>query len=191
LGAGLDNLSSFARAKATKEGIVPTAELIQPRSYNYLDRIWKQGVEVDITDEIAAELEDNPRFRLRGFGAARDAKVTSGKPKGHNELYAAIRGAADSLDPDNEAHYTVTGKPECQALAEILGYPVTATERDQATGVVRKAVVKEAGVKEPRFKIKKVRLTPPAPGPAVEAKERAAAPAPATDPTTLNAIEVN
>ena len=78
--------------------------------------------------------------------------------------------------------------------AEILGYPVTATERDQAIGVVRKAATVEAEPKEPRIKIKKVRLTPPP----AEAKSEtvshlpAEAPAaPATDPTTLNAIEVN
>ena len=174
---------------------MPTAELIKPKSYNHLGRIWKQGEVVEITEELAADLEDNPRFRIRGFGAAREARVASGKPKGRDELYEAIRDAADRLDPDNEAHYTVTGKPECQALSEILGYPVTATERDQAIGVVRKAAdVDEVEPKEPRIKIKKVRLTPPP----AEAKSEtvshlpAEAPAvPATDPTTLNAIEVN
>ena len=79
-----------------------------------------------------------------------------------------------------------------RALSEILGYPVTATERDHAIGVVRKAATVEAAEpKEPRIKIKKVRLTPPAPEPLVEAKEPAAPAVPATDPTTLNAIEVN
>ena len=96
---------------------MPTAELIKPKSYNHLGRIWKQGEVVEITEELAAELEDNPRFRIRGFGAAREARVTSGKPKGRDELHEAIRDAADRLDPDNEAHYTVTGKPECQALS--------------------------------------------------------------------------
>ena len=57
---------------------MPTAELIKPKSYNHLGRIWKQGEVVDITDELAADLEDNPRFRIRGFGAAREARVTSG-----------------------------------------------------------------------------------------------------------------
>ena len=173
---------------------MPTAELIKPKSYNHLGRIWKQGEVVEITEELAADLEDNPRFRIRGFGAAREARVTSGKPKGRDELHQAIRDVADRLDPDNEAHYTVTGKPECQALSEILGYHVTATERDQAIGVVRKAATVEAEPNEPRIKIKKVRLTPPPAEPKSETVSHLPdeAPAvPATDPTTLNAIEVN
>jgi hypothetical protein len=169
---------------------VPTAELIKPKSYNHLGRIWKQGVEVEITEELAADLEDNPRFRIRGYGASREARVASGKPKGRDELHQAIRDAADRLDIDNEAHFTVTGKPECQALSEILGYPTSASERDQAIGVVRKATVEAAEPKQTRFKIKKGHLTPPAPEPLVEAKEPAPA-VPATDPTTLDAIEVN
>ena len=72
---------------------MPTAELIKPKSYNHLGRIWKQGEVVEITDELAAELEDNPRFRIRGFGAARGARATSGKPKGRDEL---IRRSATS-----------------------------------------------------------------------------------------------
>ena len=171
---------------------MPTAELIKPKSYNHLGRIWKQGEVVEITEELAADLEDNERFRIRGFGASREARVASGKPKGRDELYEAVRDATDRLDIDNEAHFTVTGKPECAALQEILGYPVSASERDQAIGVIaRKATVEAAEPKQPRFKIKKVHLTPPAPEPLVEAKEPAAPAVPATDPTTLNAIEVN
>jgi hypothetical protein len=173
---------------------VPTAELIKPKSYNHLGRIWKQGREVEITQELAAELEDNPRFRIRGFDAARCAPAEGGKPKGRDELHEAIRDAAGRLDVDNEVHFTVTGKPECHALSEILGYPVTATDRDQAIGVVRKATVEAAEPKQTRFKIKKGHLTPPPAEPKSETVSHlpAEAPAvPATDPTTLNAIEVN
>jgi hypothetical protein len=171
---------------------VPTAELIKPKSYNHLGRIWKQGVEVEITEELAADLEDNPRFRIRGYGASREARVASGKPKGRDELHQAIRDAADRLDIDNEAHFTVTAKPECQALSEILGYPTSASDRDQAIGVIARkaATIEAAEPKEPRIKIKKVRLAPPAREPFAE-MEQAAPAVPATDPTTLNAIQVN
>jgi hypothetical protein len=171
---------------------LPTAELIKPRSYNTAGRIWKQGEVVEVTDELARKLADNPRFRVRGSDDAPRQPVVSGKPKARDALHETIRDAADRLDPDNEAHYTVTGKPECQALSEILGYHVTATERDQAIGVIaRKATVEAVETKEPRFKIKKVRLKPPASEPLVEAKEPTAAAVPAADLTTLNAIEVN
>ena len=86
----------------------------------------------------------------------------------------------------------MTGKPECQALSEILGYQVTAAERDQAIGGPSASWCgRGAEVKEPRIKIKKVRLSPPAPEPLIKAKEPAAPAVPETDPTTLNAIEIN
>ena len=160
---------------------MPTAELIKPKSYNTAGRIWKQGEVVDITDEVAAELADNPRFAVRD-AVQPPVKIVKkqGKPTGE-ALSEAIRTAADQLDPDNESHFTVNGKPECHALEEALGYTVTAAERDAAYGL--KSYVK----------IKKVRLTPPAEAKSetvshLPAEEKAV---PATDPTTLNAIEVN
>jgi hypothetical protein len=159
---------------------LPTAELILPKSYNTLGRIWRQGEVVDVTDEVAAVLADNPRFAIRdAMQPAVKIIEKPGKPAGE-ALLAAIRTAADQLDADNESHFTVSGKPECHALDEVLGYTVTATERD-------------AAYLKSNFKIKKVRLTPPPAEPKSETVSHLpeAPAAPATDPTTLNAIEVN
>lgn len=43
-----------------------------------------------------------------------------------------IEEAFAYLEPDNEAHFTKSGKPDVKALEEILGRKVTAGERDQA-----------------------------------------------------------
>jgi hypothetical protein len=159
---------------------LPTAELIKPKSYNTLGHIWRQGEVVEVTDEVAAILADNPRFAVRD-AVQTSAKIVKkpGKPTAE-ALSAAIRTAADQLDPDNERHSTVNGKPECHALEEALGYAVTAAERDAAYGL------------KSSFKIKK-KLIPPAEVKSdtvshLPAEEKAV---PATDPTTLNAIEVN
>ena len=122
-------------------------------------------------------LAHNPRFAIRD-AVQPPVKIVKkpGKPTGE-ALSAAIRSAADQLDPDNESHFTVNGKPECHALEEALGYAVTAAERDAAHGL------------KSSFKIKKVKLTPPAEVPKPRSPRAPAVPA--TDPTTLNAIEVN
>ncbi len=63
------------------------------------------------------------------------------KPKG-TALADAILSAAAQLDPGNEDHVTGSGKPSVPALEKILGYEITAAERDDA---VRLADSRAAG----------------------------------------------
>lgn len=46
----------------------------------------------------------------------------------------AIIDAASQLDLDNEDHYTKAGLPDARALSGILGWTVTAAERNEAFG---------------------------------------------------------
>ncbi|MEY9560466.1 hypothetical protein [Sinorhizobium fredii] len=112
---------------------MPKVELLKPRSLNLLGRIWTRGVEEDVDFETARALVDNPRFKVRGLSvSATEADEETAKPKDKETLYAAIREAADQLDVDDESAFTSTGKPNQRALSEILGYTITAAERDAA-----------------------------------------------------------
>jgi len=160
---------------------VPTAELIKPKTYNTLGRIWKQGEQVEVTDEVAAELAANPRFLVHGPPAPVKIIKQLGKPAGQ-ALHEAIRAAADQLDVDNEEHFTVDGKPEVHTLEVALGYTLTAAERDAAYGL------KQA--KAP-IKIKKGTPAPAEPKSETVSHLTEAPETSASDPTTRNAIELN
>ncbi|WP_065204251.1 HI1506-related protein [Shewanella woodyi] len=46
------------------------------------------------------------------------------------DLGATFADAVAKLEPDNKAHFTGSGKPQCEALSELMGKPVSASERD-------------------------------------------------------------
>ena len=160
---------------------MPTAELIKPKSYNTLGRIWRQGEVVDVTDEVAAVLADNPRFAVRD-AVQPPVKIVKkpGKPTGE-ALSAAIRTAADQLDPDNESalhRERQAGMPCARGSAGLCGHRRRTGRRLWAEVV---------------FQDQEGKLTPPAEAKSetvshLPAEDKAV---PATDPTTLNAIEVN
>lgn len=60
------------------------------------------------------------------------------KPEG-DALVSAIAAAILSLDKDNPDHFSKRGRPQAPALQEVLGYPVTAKERDAAWRRVQSA----------------------------------------------------
>ena len=45
---------------------------------------------------------------------------------------AEIQGAIAKLDPQNSEHYTQQDQPRISAISAILGYEITAAERDAA-----------------------------------------------------------
>lgn len=53
-------------------------------------------------------------------------------PTDPEERLAAIRDAIAQLDPENPEHFTKDGKPQVAAIEAILGYNITAAERDAA-----------------------------------------------------------
>lgn len=49
-----------------------------------------------------------------------------------SERIEAIRGAIAQLDTDNEEHWNADGSPAVEAIEHVLGYDITAEERDEA-----------------------------------------------------------
>lgn len=49
-----------------------------------------------------------------------------------------IRAAADTLDPDKKSHFTDKGMPETEILSGLVGFKVTASERDKAMKAEKK-----------------------------------------------------
>lgn len=56
-----------------------------------------------------------------------------GKPPEHDvEKVSEVRAAIALLDPEDKNDYTDNGKPTVEAIVKVLGYDVTAAERDAA-----------------------------------------------------------
>lgn len=114
---------------------MPTVELIKPRRLSTHGFIFEKGVSRDdVPIDVALELAGSPRFKVTGLvgGHITRASDPAGRPKSSGELHAAIRSAADDLDVDDEDAFTASGKPHHLAISNILGYSVTAAERDAA-----------------------------------------------------------
>lgn len=54
------------------------------------------------------------------------------RPAGKRERLAAIRDTIAGLDPNDPAHFVKIGKPDANVLTELLGWRVTARDRDDA-----------------------------------------------------------
>jgi hypothetical protein len=112
----------------------PTVELLYPARLNLRGQhLFEQGVETPVSFELATELHDNPRFKVRGLNTreAIEHAARSGRPQGE-ALLEAIREAANSLDVDDDGNFDRNGKPDHRALSDLLGYPVSVEERDRA-----------------------------------------------------------
>lgn len=53
-------------------------------------------------------------------------------PTDPDERLAAIRDAISQLDPENPELYGKSGKPHVEAIEAILGWNISAAERDEA-----------------------------------------------------------
>ena len=60
------------------------------------------------------------------------AKGSSNTKEGSNAEQAAIIKAISKLNTEDKTQFNNDGKPNVKALEEILGKPITATERDEA-----------------------------------------------------------
>ncbi|QXN72629.1 hypothetical protein RCZAHN_20 [Rhodobacter phage RcZahn] len=74
------------------------------------------------------------------------------EPTDPAERQEAIIAAAAELDPDDESNYTQAGLPDARALSKVLGWTVTAEERNTAFGAKKEVDVPEGGEK-PKGKI--------------------------------------
>jgi hypothetical protein len=97
--------------------------------------------------KVSLDAKEAANLIARGLAASADAAPPPSppepdgpvKPVDADELQAAIIAAIGELDPENDEHATASGKPHTAALAEILGYKVTAAERDSAHEAVMAA----------------------------------------------------
>lgn len=84
---------------------------------------------------IPAPAEPEPPA-VPGGDASTEGAAPAGDEAAGNQTdgdrIAAIVDAMALLDRGNPAHFTNTGKPELRALADVLGWRPTATERDEA-----------------------------------------------------------
>ncbi|WP_113155975.1 hypothetical protein [Nitratireductor sp. OM-1] len=191
---------------------MPTAKLLEPARLNYLGRLWEKGVEEPIDNETAAILDENPRFKVRGFAGSTanfddDDVIT--RPTTKDALGEAIREVVDALDVDEETNFTASGAPHPFAVASALGYAVSAADIKAAMGkggtkdaTANDLVDGDKGKARSGVKIKRVPRTDAAKHVAQAAqKEKASAakapakqpeadPAGANDPTTEGAVEV-
>ncbi|MCL4743844.1 MAG: hypothetical protein KJZ83_00365 [Burkholderiaceae bacterium] len=172
---------------------MPTVKLLKPARLSTLGRIWERGVVVeDVDADTARKLDADPRFEVRGLGLEtipKGSENSNDRPSSKGALYAAIREASDKLDVDDESNFTATGKPQVQAIEKILGYGISAQERDEAlkTGASKGQVDtgEDKGGKKGGVVIKKVSSQKPAVPDGEDAKAEAGA-----DPTTSGAVEV-
>jgi hypothetical protein len=111
---------------------MPKVELLRPRSLNIRGFLFRQREpREDIPVDVALDLMEDERFKVTGLTAA-DLQVASDKPRKKAELNEAILDAIDELDVDDEDAFTASGKPHHLALSKILGFDITAEERDAA-----------------------------------------------------------
>jgi hypothetical protein len=106
----------------------------QPRKIDnvlHTGRVWQgAGDIIEVPDAEAAVYCGYPdQFALAESG---DSGEETNAPTDEGERIEAIRGAIDELDEDDEDAFTAAGKPQVSALQAVLGYDISAAERDQA-----------------------------------------------------------
>jgi len=93
-----------------------------------LDR--KDAAEL-VSAGAAEKVADKPAGKARRPAPAEPAAAPAADPS-----IADIAAAINGLDKDNPEHYTKGGKPVVAALEAMLGYEITAAQRDQAMELV-------------------------------------------------------
>lgn len=80
---------------------------------------------IDISDEAATA--------LIASGSALAAEPSRPqRPADVADLHAAIRTAIGSMDKDNKELFTAAGIAKVESIVSVLGYAISATERDAA-----------------------------------------------------------
>ncbi|NKF51367.1 hypothetical protein G3R49_12445 [Shewanella sp. WXL01] len=91
----------------------------------------------DITDAQLQTLKADPRLKVSTKEQQLPAReIDAGKalqnqtPLDDVVLGLTFAQAVAKLDPHNKDHFTSSGKPQCDALGELMQKPVSAAERD-------------------------------------------------------------
>lgn len=101
----------------------------------------------NITDAQLAQLKADPRLAVivEQSQASASGHASGAVDGGSNGNALSIAEAIMQLDPNNEAHFTKSGKPELKALSTILGRNVTGAERDDAWSAMQEATDAASG----------------------------------------------
>lgn len=101
----------------------------------------------NITDAQLAQLKADPRLAVivEQSQASASSHASGTVDGGSNGNALSIAEAIMQLDPNNEAHFTKSGKPELKALSTILGRNVTGSERDDAWIAMQEATDAASG----------------------------------------------
>lgn len=113
-------------------------------------RAWQTLEEVDeatarrLKEEQMLEVSETKPDDLEDDASAGDSATTSSatgsgagtssavKPTDEADVLADIKAAIDGLDLTDTSLFTGAGKPKTEVLSELLGWTVTAAERDKA-----------------------------------------------------------
>ena len=97
--------------------------------------VIEPGEDIDLDKDKRLNKKDVERIIKSGAGVMTDGK-TKTVNKQPTELSAGrlvkYMQAIDTLDADNKDDYTESGKPEVNALKQLVDGDVTAAERDEA-----------------------------------------------------------
>ena len=97
--------------------------------------VIEPGEAIDLDKDKRLSKKDVERIIKSGTGVMSDGK-TQTVNKQPTELSAGrlvkYMQAIDTLDPDNKDDFTESGKPEVNALKQLVEGDVTAAERDEA-----------------------------------------------------------
>lgn len=147
---------------------MPTAILKKPRRLNAHGRIWERGVAEPVSLEMAALLEDDERFQIKGFAAALRARAAgeddevidpnAPKPLSNEDILAAI----DLLDIDNDDSFLDNGLPNAVLVSEILEREISQEDIEKAMNSRARKAEQAARATQKQDAPARDRLTKPA-----------------------------
>lgn len=95
---------------------------------------YEIGAGIDLDDQQAAPLLAVSAIEP---AAAANAPPAVTAPEDASERLAAISTAIGQLDPANTDLWLKDGRPKADAIVAVLGWPVTAAERDAAWNLIQ------------------------------------------------------
>jgi hypothetical protein len=126
---------------------MPQVTLLKPRTFRLGQTEFVKGETVDVDLLTLARCREYPdRFEIRdGDVKQKDVQAaivtqrevvaptkSSEKPDDPEKVMRDIKVAYMNLDPDESSNFTKNGKADARALSKMVGYTVTAAERDDA-----------------------------------------------------------
>lgn len=138
----VNEVTDTTEVKQETDAKTATATLLYPSTYRMKGAKFEKGVRTNVSLPVAAYLMALENFYVDLNGASM-AEVQESisvsreerrKPEDGDQVMRDIQRMADLLDPETESNFLKDGRPDARALSRMLGYTVTAEERDEALG---------------------------------------------------------